>query len=148
MKVTLRQATRNDARAIADLSDQLGYPDLTGQTSGRLDYLIQSSDHAVLVACLDDDTVVGWCHAFLAYRIESDPFAELGGFVVAEDHRGQGIGRSLLGAVEEWVSERGISKLRIRSKSERNAAHGFFRRSGFQLAKDQLVFDKKLDPET
>lgn len=147
MKTTLRQATLKDARAIAALSGQLGYPDPTGQTPGRLESLVESPDHAVFVACLADGMVVGWCHAFLANRVESDPFAELGGFVVDEEHRGQGIGRSLQGVAEEWVRERGISKLRVRSRSERTRAHGLFRGLGFRLSKEQHVFDKKLDPD-
>lgn len=147
MKTTLRQATRKDAPAIADLSVQLGYPDPTRQTPQRLEFLILSPDHVVFVACLVDGTVVGWCHAFLAYRVESDPFTELGGIVVDEKHRGQGIGWSLLGAVEDWVRDRGISKLRVRSRSERVKTHGFFGRLGFQLVKGQHVFDKILDPD-
>lgn len=146
--VHLRPATVEDAPAIGELSDQLGYPDPSKRTEGRLVFLLGEKDHAILVACLADESVVGWIHVFVAHRLESDAFAELGGFVVAENQRGRGIGRLLLLAAEKWVLERDLEKLRVRSRSERDQAQGFYRRLGFQLSKEQHVFDKKLDPDT
>jgi len=145
--VHLRTAIGKDAPAIGALSAQLGYPDSSRRTVGRLEFILREKDHAVLVACLADESVVGWIHVFAAYRLESEAFAELGGFVVAENQRGRGIGRSLLLAAEHWVRERGLAKLRIRSRSERAEAHEFYRRLGFKCSKEQHVFDKKLDPK-
>ena len=142
----VRAATLADAPAIADLCTQLGYPTSAAQSVARLTGALQSIDNAVLVACLSDELVVGWIHVFLARRIESNPFAELGGFVVAEQYRGRGFGKVLLAAAEDWCAEQGVLRLRVRTRSERAGARGFYERLGFSLAKEQHVYDKPLGP--
>jgi GNAT superfamily N-acetyltransferase len=146
--VNIRSATMNDSSAIADLSAQFGYPTSPIQSANRLGVILDSKEHSILVACLDNDTVVGWVHVFLAFRVESDPFAEIGGFVVTEEFRRRGIGRSLLAAVEEWVSQSGITKLRVRSRSNRKDARTFYEQLGFSKSKQQHVFDKSLKADT
>lgn len=141
----IRKATLEDATALAELSIQLGYPTSSLQASDRLRMILESNEHAVIVACKDDDSVVGWIHVFLTLRVESDPFAELGGFVVEEQHRGCGAGRRLLAAVEKWVIDRGAGKLRVRCQLNRFDAHRFYERLGFSRIKEQLVFDKPMD---
>jgi len=147
--VDIRRATMDDSSALADLSTQLGYPTSQIQSANRLDVILDSKEHAILVTCLADGTVVGWVHAFLAFRVESDPFAEIGGFIVTEEFRRQRIGKCLLAAVEEWVIQNGVTKLRVRSRSNRVDTHTFFERLGFSKSKQQHVFDKSLktDPK-
>ncbi len=43
-----------------------------------------------LVAEDKDKNVIGWIHVFIAVRIESETFAEIGGLVVNENIRGYG----------------------------------------------------------
>lgn len=102
----------------------------------------------MLVACLEDGSVVGWIHVYIAMRVESNPFGELGGFVVEENHRRRGIGSALLGAAETWLTGRGIETLRVRSRSTRVDAHAFFEQAGFSMTKDQRVFDKPIMIDT
>jgi len=85
-------------------------------------------------------------HVFLAFRVESDPFAEIGGFVVTEQHRGRGIGRLLLVAAEDWAKNHGIKKLRVRTRSTRLDAQVFYERLGFSQTKEQPVLDKSIEP--
>jgi GNAT superfamily N-acetyltransferase len=139
----IRIAGIADAAAISELANQLGYPTSMGQAESRLDTILSSSDHTVFVACVDRQ-VVGWVHVFLAKRIESGPFAELGGFVVAESHRRRGHGRRLLAAAEEWAAGRGVTMLRVRSRSERDDARAFYENFGFTIIKEQRVFDRFL----
>ena len=145
-QVEIRHASVNDVISLADLSTQLGYFSSSQQVSDRLAVILRSSEHVVLVGCLPNGVVVGWVHAFIALRIESDPFSELGGFVVTEQYRGRGIGRALLMAVEGWVRSRGIKKLRVRVRSTRHDAQVFYQRSGFSRTKDQQVLDKLIEP--
>ena len=142
--VDIRKATLDDSSALADLSTQLGYPATARQISNRLGIILNSKEHAILIACLANRFVVGWVHVFLTFRIESDPFAELGGFVVAEGSRRRGIGKSIWAEVEKWVVQNGITKIRVRSRSNRLEAHGFYERLGFSKSKHQHVFDMSL----
>ena len=142
-EIEIRLANSADARTIAHLSGQLGYPTTIRQAESRLDAILGSKSHAVFAAYLDDQ-VVGWVHVFLAQRIESEPFAELGGLVVAESHRRHGIGRRLLARAEEWSVDCGTAKLRVRVRVRygRDEARTFYQNLGFTLEKEQGVFDK------
>jgi GNAT superfamily N-acetyltransferase len=88
--------------------------------------------------------VVGWIHVFAAHRLESGPFAEIGGLVVGEEARGRGVGKRLLAAARSWAFERGIRELRVRSNVLRERAHRFYEREGFARSKEQAVFVQSL----
>lgn len=143
-KPQIRRATLDDAPALAELSSELGYPTSVGAAGKRLALLLSSDDHAVLVAASADGRVLGWIHAFLALRVESDTFAELGGFVVGEEYRRRGIGRRLLAAAEAWASSRDVQMLRVRSRTSRADARLFYERLGFRETKQQRVMNKAL----
>ncbi|MCP5102906.1 MAG: GNAT family N-acetyltransferase [bacterium] len=137
----------SDASAIARLSGQLGYPASARQSEKRLSVILGSNQHAVFVACAGDE-VIGWVHVFLAIRVESDSFAELGGFVVAKKHRRCGIGRRLLAAAEDWAVTHSVARLRVRSRSNRLDVRAFYENLGFSITKEQRVFDKPLETRT
>ena len=139
-----RRAVPADAGALAGLSAELGYDASTDEARRRLERIIDSPDHEVLVAVDGSGLVVGWAHVFAAPRIESAGFAELGGLVVAESHRRRGIGRLLIAAAEEVSANLGVVKLRIRSRVEREDAHRFFENLGFENVKKQQVYEKIL----
>ncbi len=141
---TIRNAIPDDAPALAALSPTLGYPSSPQDVRERLEPITRSHDDSVLVACMPDGSVAAWVHVFLARRIETDMFAELGGLVVAEDRRGMGIASGLLKAAEEWATARGAARIRVRSRSSRADAHAFYRQRGFTLVKEQHVFEKNL----
>lgn len=141
----IRNAVIEDAHFIGELSTQLGYPTSTTQSAARLREILGSNEHLLLVASLDTGSVVGWVHVFFALRVESDPFAELGGFVVGDRFRGQGIGTRLLETAEQRIIQRGLQKLRVRSRSTRTNAHTFYQRLGFSKTKEQYVYDKQLN---
>ena len=99
--------------------------------------------HAVLLA-ERDAAPVGWLHLFLAWRLTSPPFAEIGGLAVAPGHRRQGVGRQLLAAGEAWARERGAAALRVRVAEQREEAPALYRAAGFRPLKRQQVFAKDL----
>jgi GNAT superfamily N-acetyltransferase len=142
-KIDIQPARPADGPAIAALACQLGYPTTVDQAESRLQAMLGQADHAVLVA-RQYGRVVGWLHVFLARRLESGPFAELGGMVVDREHRRRGIGRSLLAAAESWSADRGVARLRVRVRSDRNEARNFYGDHGFMRAKIQDVLDKPL----
>jgi len=143
--MTIREARIGDAQEIAGLSGELGYPSSTERTVERLRSLIARKENGVLVALSREGSVLGWIHVYITHLLETDPFAELGGFVVTAERRGQGIGKHLMAEVERWVAQRGISKIRIRSRSTRVDAHAFYEKCGYRIDKTQHVFEKMLD---
>jgi len=143
-EVTIRLATVGDAPAVAALAGQLGYPTTTEQAADRLGPLLADPGQAFLVAEPTEGEAIGWIHIHVTRFVESEPFAELGGFVVDEAHRGQGVGRALMAQAESWVRKAGVPKLRIRTRSDREGAHAFYAARGFTLIKQQHIFDKEI----
>jgi GNAT superfamily N-acetyltransferase len=139
----IRPIEAGDARVAAILCTQLGYPADEAAVLERMRQIAGDAHRAVLVACLDD-VVAGWIDLSVEYHLQSEPAALIGGLVVAEPARGQGVGRQLCKAAEEWARAQGVRRLRVRSNVIRERAHEFYLRDGYARVKTSAVFEKKL----
>jgi GNAT superfamily N-acetyltransferase len=143
-ETTIRHARPGDAARLAVLSTQLGYEMDAHQAATRLRSLLSKGGQAVLVAETPQGGVIGWLHVMERHLLETPPFAELGGLVVDETHRGSGAGRALVAAAEAWSHSRGMTTMRIRTNVIRATAHEFYTRLGYSVEKKQSVFTKRL----
>ena len=132
-----------DAEAVTRLSNQMGYSISIEATLVNIKTLLSLSDNYCLVA-MNDSIVVGWAHAFLAHRIESNAFVEIGGLVIDENYRGRGLGRQLIQRIEDWALTKYVPTLRVRSNTKRVDAHAFYTQLHFDVDKEQTVFEKHL----
>lgn len=142
--IYVRAATPADAAAIANLSSELGYKTNSKKARERLSQLLKSQEHGIFVAVDHSQSVIGWVHVFTGHRLMVDPFADLGGLVVTESHRGYGVGNQLLISAENWASSMGLEKVRIRSKVTRERAHKFYSSKDYKTIKSQKIFEKSL----
>jgi GNAT superfamily N-acetyltransferase len=145
-RVGVRRVRLRDAKRIAALAGQLGYPSTLVQVKRRIEQIQSDPDHCALVAESDDGQVVGWVHVFISRLLESGPDAEIGGLVVDERHRAGGIGRLLMRQTETWARARGCRTVRLRSNIIRKEAHAFYANLGYNIIKTQHAFAKKLPP--
>jgi ribosomal protein S18 acetylase RimI-like enzyme len=76
--------------------------------------------------------------------IASNPRVEIGGLVVDESCRSQGVGRLLMARVEEWARSNGFTEARLRSNVIRESAHLFYENLGYRVNKTQKSFLKTL----
>ena len=136
----IREAKKTDAVALAKLSGDLGYPTTTTEMESRFDKLFSKSDNGIYVAKLD--SIVGWIHVSVIQSLESNPFVEICGLVVAESYRGKGIGTQLVSMAERWAQEKGYNQIRVRTNILREESRRFYKQVGFQSKKTQEVFDK------
>ena len=143
--IKIRLAGSCDQTEISSLVKELGYAGSNQYLSANLDAILQSNEHLLLVAESSEKKVIGWIHVFKAIRVETELFAEIGGFVVHSPLRKKGVGRSLLNEAENWVQEQGIGKLRVRTRSQRAGAKAFYQHSGFSCTKEQSIFDKVIN---
>lgn len=90
------------------------------------DYERSIGSGRVLVAVVDDDTVVG-----LALCSEVDGCAHLLELDVARAFQGRGIGRALLAAAAEWGRRRGHSRMTLTTYRDVPWNGPFYRRHGF-----------------
>ena len=141
MKLLIRNAEIKDSQSIAELSGQLGYLSNKENIKNRLTEILRNSDNCVLVA-LENETIIGWVHGFYSPRIESDAFVEIGGLVVDEKYRKNGIGKNLIKQVHNWSDSKKCQKLRVRCNVIRKETHVFYEKLGFKIVKEQKIFDK------
>jgi GNAT superfamily N-acetyltransferase len=140
----VRDMRMEDAATVAQLSGDLGYPTTTAQICDRFRSMAENRDAGVFVAEATDGRIVGWIHVCGMHLLESDAHAEIGGLVVAEGVRGQGMGGALLAAAEAWAERHGYDTVRVRSNVTRVEARGFYEHLGYGHIKTQNNFCKVL----
>jgi GNAT superfamily N-acetyltransferase len=140
----IRRAKPADAKRIAELSGELGYPATAPQVSARIRALRPAALHAAFVAEHAHDGVVGWVHVSVSRLLEMDCRAEVNGLVVADGKRSQGAGAELLAAAEKWARRKKCHSVSVRSNAFRERAHRFYERHGYEHYKTQKAFRKTL----
>jgi GNAT superfamily N-acetyltransferase len=144
MAVSIRGATVRDAPRLAVLSEVLGYPVAIETIAQRLRRVLERPEEVVLVAELAPGEIVGWLHGAEQELLESGRRCEILGLVVDGEHRGQGVGRRLVAAVESWASTRGLEQMAVRSNVVRTESHPFYERLGYVRTKTQHAYRKRL----
>jgi GNAT superfamily N-acetyltransferase len=130
---------------VVGLLEGLGYPLKLDDARSRLKRLLATSDSGVLLADISGQVVaLAAFHIFeLIYRPRPD--CRLNALVVRSDHRRQGIGASLVRAVEQLARERGCHRLELTMRPDRLEAVDFYAALGFSERPHRLV--KPLDGE-
>jgi GNAT superfamily N-acetyltransferase len=144
--IQIRAMDPNDAESVSTLIAQLGYNRSAAEVREWIERLRRETpQQAAFVACegVDQSTeVVGWIEIVIEYRLQTPPFAFIGGVVVKDELRSRGIGRALCARAEAWAWEQGVDKVRLTSRSTRADAHRFYLRDGYEQIKTSLVFEK------
>jgi len=143
-ELNVRRARSEDAKRIAELSGQLGYPATASQMRERLRGIKLSSQHAVFIVESAKEGVIGWLHVSRQPLLEVEIRAEVNGLVIAEGQRSAGAGARLLAAAEEWARKHGCKSMSVRSNVIRERAHIFYERNGYEHYKTQKSFRKPL----
>jgi GNAT superfamily N-acetyltransferase len=138
----IRGARLSDAAALAELSTQLGYPSTEAQVRERL-CLLDDPERGLLVADAPAG-LAGFVDVHVQRVVESEPYGEVGGLVVADGHRGAGLGAALLAAAADWSRARGLERLWIRANLARVGPHEFYEAIGCRTVKDQRVYEYPL----
>lgn len=145
--LTVRPAAVGDAAAVADLVRQLGYERSLPEVAAWIDGDdLREGRQVCFVACVEGE-VMGWVEASVERRLQTPPFAFVGGLVVREGFRGRRVGQRLCEEVERWARGLGLSAVRLTSRSTRTEAHRFYQRNGYRQVKTSLVFEKALAAE-
>jgi GNAT superfamily N-acetyltransferase len=141
--IVVRRAAAADAVRLAELSEILGYPVASSSLASRLERLLARTEDAVFVAEAESG-VVGWIHGAEQELLESGRRCEILGLVVDGAYRGQGVGRVLVTAVEQWAATRGLEQMTVRSHVARAESHPFYQRLGYVRTKTQHAYRKAL----
>lgn len=128
----IRSATMSDARQIAPLLGELGYPASSEEVVLRLDRLEKNGNCLVLVAERENE-VVGLVtgHVFSSIHA-TETVAWLTSLVVRGSCNGLGVGGELVAAIEKWARQNGAVKISVSSGNHRAGAHKFYQRRGYE----------------
>jgi predicted N-acetyltransferase YhbS len=141
-QLAIRAILPQDALEVCTLIEQLGYARSHQEVTQWIESLPSRFEtQAAFVACIGS-VVVGWIELSIERRLQTAPFAFIGGLVVKDGHRGKRIGLQLCEAAEAWSWQRGVSIVRVTSRSTRLDAHRFYERNGYRATKISQVFEK------
>jgi GNAT superfamily N-acetyltransferase len=130
--VRIRDARSEDAEGLAALLAELGYPDSADRVESRLNGLAATAGSFVVVA-EEADSLVGAASASVIPLLHEDGrWCRLSALVVAGESRRAGIGRALVGEVEERARAADCRYLEVTSgeRAGREAAHAFYESLG------------------
>ncbi len=150
VRVATRQDLRSCLQVLAQLwpsPEELGGSDaLQNQstTEGTLARLLESPDAVILVA-EEGDRIVGF--ADLTFRetiFHQGPTMLIEDIVVAEAHRGRGIGAKMVRFIEGMARQKGCRAIELNSDLHREDTHRFWKTMGYHCLAYQ--FRKALAP--
>jgi GNAT superfamily N-acetyltransferase len=117
---------------IAALVADLGYERPAADAAGALAAI--GPDERVVVADVDG-AVCGFASAAVVpFFHDGSRRLRLTAVAVTPSHRGRGVARSLIAALETWGRERGCSLVEVTSAERRVDAHAAYRALGFEEA--------------
>jgi predicted N-acetyltransferase YhbS len=142
--LSVRMIATEDAAAVAELSVQLGYQASPTEIEERITALLSNTENQIALVACADGVVVGWIEASIVRHLQSAPHALIGGLVVKDGVRGLGVGKRLCAEMEAWTRNKGLTVVRVTSRSTREGAHRFYLREGYRQTKTSAVFEKIL----
>jgi GNAT superfamily N-acetyltransferase len=141
-QLVIRPIEPRDAAEVCVLIKQLGYDRPLDEIVSWIHSLKhRAPNQAAFVADLADE-VVGWIEVSIEHRLQSAPYALIGGLVVKDAFRNQKIGLRLCERAEAWSWETGVAVVRVTSRNTRLDAHRFYENNGYRLAKVSQLFEK------
>lgn len=141
MTVLIREANLTSADDCAGIVDVLnsyasdprgGGKPLSPEVCARLPAALRNHPTTLVLMALADTRAVGIAVCFVGFStFEARPLLNIHDLAVLPDWRGQGIGRSLLDAVEDRAKRRDCCKLTLEVQDD-NPARALYERCGFR----------------
>jgi len=137
----IRDGKLSDAAELAALMCQLGYETAGAEMESRLISILKDPRYKTLVA-LNDDKICGMIGTVSASSyLHNDLTGRIIALVVSRESRRRGIGARLIAEAEKNLIQRGITRVTVTARFEREKAHQFYEklgyaRTGFRFAKN------------
>jgi len=129
---TIREASQDDAAAVAVLLGELGYPTSPDQAAERIERIAADPSTWVIVAEVESE-LAGLGALHVQNLVERDePGCEVAGLVVGQRFRRQGIGELLMQALEDEARRRGGKFMVLNTAHRRADAHAFYEALGYE----------------
>ena len=137
----IRDGKLSDAAGLAALMCELGYETAGAEMESRLISILKDPRYKTLVV-LNDDKICGMIGTVSASSyLHNDLTGRIIALVVSRESRRRGIGARLIAEAEKNLIQRGITRVTVTARFEREKAHQFYEklgyaRTGFRFAKN------------
>ena len=141
----IREINISDAQEIQKICKvALGYDVDISTVRNQINKLSCDNKHHIIAVYEDDNIhkVIGFVHAQVYESVYSDTGLNILGLAVDPDFRGNGVGKKLIGYIEKYAMDNGISFIRLNSANHRVEAHKFYENIGYKSDKLQKRFIK------
>ena len=147
MKVIIKKAVAEDAKAVAGLAIQMWESNtIEGLTEEFYDSIKEGS--CVVYLALLDDLAIGFAQCGLRHDYvegtDSSPVGYLEGIFVAEEYRKRGVAKDMLEACQKWAKEQGCTEFASDCELINEDSLKFHLKMGFEEANRIICFTKKL----
>ena len=129
----IREIDISDAKEIQKIcKTSLGYDVDISTVENQIKKLSCDNKNHILAVYEDENTkkVIGFVHAQVYESVYSDTGLNILGLAVDPDFRGNGVGKKLIGYIEKYAMDNGISFIRLNSANHRVEAHKFYENIG------------------
>jgi GNAT superfamily N-acetyltransferase len=142
MNLQIITASREHAKPIQQILQQMGYPDKVEAIADRIEEN-QRPDYKIFVA-QHDQKIVGVIvvHTY-TYLHAAGLIGRIMTFCVDESVRGQGVGTRLLQHAEAYLSKLHCIKVELNCNNRRTETHEYYKQRGYEQT--SLHFVKKLN---
>ena len=149
---TIRQAILSDWSQLAELRTTL-WPESSATDHAReLQAILSGNFRSVMPLTIfvaeRTGTILGFLEAGLRSCADScdvsHPVGYVEGWFVVESHRGQGIGRALLTAAEDWARAQGCREMASDADIANTLSQRVHEASGFAVAGRSVLYRKSL----
>ncbi|WP_100065501.1 GNAT family N-acetyltransferase [Miniphocaeibacter massiliensis] len=142
MDIEIRECKVEDVESIYNLNKNSLDCDFNKDIiKENLEKIIENKNYKILVATYYRE-VVGYIQAHDYTSLYQESLTDIIGLAVDKRYQGKCIGKRLVQSIEEWAIEEGSKGLRLVTRIDRESAHEFYKKKGFEEIKLQKNFKK------
>ena len=139
----IRKTVPEDAVNICEINkNSLGYDFSADKTAVQIKQITKDEKTLLLSFTDDENRAVGYIEAQIYDTPYAETYVNIMALAVDEKFQGQGLGKKLLSAAEDWGKTKGAVGIRVESSTYRTEAHKFYKACGYECAKEHKNFKK------
>jgi GNAT superfamily N-acetyltransferase len=140
--MAVRTIAESDIPAATVLIAQLEYEMPQAELVRRLTAVLGNPEHRVWVYD-DGGKAVGLLHAFFRPALDKPPEVMVQALVIEASRRSRGVGEAMMQVAETWAREKGCTSVALYSGVERDHAHRFYERLGYEGKRASVQLRKR-----
>jgi aminoglycoside 6'-N-acetyltransferase I len=150
--INIRRAVPSDVASLTPLRTSLWPESSSDHHADELQSILDGTLHTVMPLVIfvaqENDALLGFLEAALRSTADgcdiSCPVGYVEGWYVIASRRGQGIGRALLHAAENWARQQGCREMASDADIDNTLSHSVHQAEGFTVVGRSVLFRKSL----